>query len=115
MKNYRLLLLCVILLSAVYMTLAQTDCPPEKVCITREAAIKALTDSDTVKAQEAQIAALKQAADDLKTEVVKMQIELARVTGQLTGSQQMEVSQRAIITALLPMVRKKRVALITIF
>ena len=97
----KLLFTSIFILSAVYMASAQTECPPDRVCITRESALKALQDSDTVKAQEAQIAALKTATDDLKAEIGRLKIELAEKVGQLTGSQQNEISQRAIIELLL--------------
>lgn len=85
------------------------DCPHPSGCVTisREAAVKALQDSDAVKAQAAEIIVKDKAIDDLKKEVVRMQIELAKTVGELTGSQQMNVRQTAIIDVLVKKVGKK--------
>jgi len=82
-------------------------CPVDMVCITPQAAIKALQDSDTVKAQKDEIKVKDTAIDDLKKEVAKMQIELAKTTGELTGAQESLVQDRQIITVLLQNSKKR--------
>lgn len=94
---------------------APEQCPPNTVCITREAAVKALQDSDTVEAQKKQIAVLDQAILDLKAEIVKAQIELAKVVGEKTGLEKNAIRDAAIIEMLLQNVKKKRNAFITLF
>lgn len=104
--NKLLLSISVALVFAI-SAVGQTDCPADKVCISREAAIKALQDSDTVKAQAAEIRVKDSAIDALKAEVAKMQIELAKTTGELTGSQQMVVRLTAITDILLKNSKKR--------
>ena len=77
-----------------------SQCPPGLVCISPDAARKALQDSDTVKAQAAQIDVLKQAIDDTKQIVNDLKVELAKQTGMLTGAQQSMVDARAVIQVL---------------
>ena len=86
---------------------AQTDCPPGLVCISPEAARQALEDSDTVKAQKAEIAVLNQAIDDFRKELNNMRIEFARVSGEATALRQNAVSDRAIIDLLLKNSKKR--------
>ena len=66
----------------------QTDCPADRVCLTRDQAAKYLTMEDTVKAQEAEILALKKAVLDQKEVTVDVKIELARTVGELTAVKQ---------------------------
>lgn len=65
-----------------------TDCPADKVCLTQQQAAKYLTLEDTVKAQENEILALKQAVLDQKLVTMDVKIELAKTVGQLTATQQ---------------------------
>lgn len=83
------------------------ECPPALVCISREAAIKALQDSDRVKALEAEMVVKDQAIADLKKLLDDIRLELARTSGQLTGEQQTNVQNRAIIDLLLKSAKKK--------
>ncbi len=82
-------------------------CPPDKVCISPEAARKALEDSDARKALETEKAVLLQAIEDHKKIAGDLKIELAKITGQLTGEQQSNVQSRAIIELLLKHTKKK--------
>lgn len=84
-----------------------SDCPADKVCISREAALRALADSDTVKADAVAIAGYKQAIDDLKAELNKMRVEFANVSGENSGLRQAAVRTDAIIDVLLKNSRKK--------
>lgn len=85
------------------------ECPHPSGCVTisREAAIKALADDATVKAQAAEIAVLKQALLDEKLVAVKLKIEFAEKSGELTALKQNAVSDRAIIDLLLKNTKKK--------
>lgn len=88
------------------------ECPADKVCISREAALKALHDADQVKADEVAIAGYKQAIEDLKAELNKMRVEFASVSGENTALKQNAVSDRAIIDILIKQVRPKKIGLI---
>ncbi len=90
-----------LLLLAVSGCSAQSAmCPVGMVCISPDAARKALQDSDTVKAQTVQIEVLKKAMDDTKDIITDLKVELAKATGTLTGSQQSMVDARATIQVL---------------
>jgi hypothetical protein len=92
---------------------AQTaECPPDKVCISPDAAKKALQDSDAKAALEAENTVLRQSIDDLKKVITDLKVELARTTGQLTGEQAANIQNRAIIELLLKSVRPKKFGLI---
>jgi len=82
-------------------------CPPDKVCISPEAARQALEDSDTVKFQKTEIATLKQAVEDFRKELNNMRIEFARASGENTALKQNAVSDRAIIEILLKNSKKR--------
>ena len=106
MKN--LCFITIFLLAGVVGVSAQAnDCPADKVCLSRAAAQKALVDADTVKAQAAEIAVLKQALLDEKLVAVKLKIEFAEKSGELTALKQNAVSDRAIIDLLLKNTKKK--------
>ena len=92
----------------VSTTFAQTvDCPVDKVCISPEAARKALADADTVDAQKKEIAVKDQAIADLKKLLDEMRINFAAASGENTALKQNAVSDRAIIELLLKNTRKK--------
>lgn len=110
---HNLLLIVAVLLMAAVAAAAQTnDCPADKVCITRDAAIKMLQDQDDLKAVKAENATLKQAIADHKDVEANLKVELGKAIGELTGSQQMNVRQTAIIDVLLKNVRPKKIGLI---
>ena len=98
------LLTILLLTTAAY---AQTDCPESKVCISREAAIKAIADADKVTALEAEGKAKDQAISDLKDLLNKSKVEFAAVSGENTALRQNDVSNRAIITVLLQSTKKQ--------
>lgn len=99
---------------ATVATFAQSasPCPSGLVCISPQAARKALQDSDTVKAQEQQILDLKKAILDEKSVTLDVKIELAKTTGQLTGVQGENVTLRALVDLLVKSTRKKSIGLI---
>lgn len=103
----RFLIILTVALLLAYNAAAQTDCPPDKVCLTVEQARQALIDSDTVKAQAVEIKALKDARELDKAELQNLRIELAKMTGDKTGAEQMVVRLTAIIDVLLKGQKKK--------
>ena len=101
-------LLPVVCLIAFALTAAaQSDCPPDKVCLSREAALKAIADADRMKALEAEIKVKDQAILDIKDELNKMRMEFARVSGEATALKTNAVRDAAIIELLLKQTRKK--------
>ena len=89
MRTIRLASFMVVVLGAFALSVqGQTDCPPDKVCLTQAQAAKYLTLEDTVKAQQNEILALKQAVLDQKLVTMDVKIELARTVGELTGAKQ---------------------------
>lgn len=90
-----------------YAQAAETPCPADKVCITREAAVKALHDADAVAADKIAIDGYKQVIEDLKAELNKMRVEFANVSGELSGAKQAAVRSDAIIELLLKNTKKK--------
>lgn len=76
------------------------DCPADKVCITRQAALQALADSDRVKALETENGVLKEAIegkDGYKALLAQMRIDFANVSGQLTEARQHAIRMDAIL------------------
>ena len=102
------LFIAIFSVAAVVQAAAQSSsCPVGFVCISPEAARKALTDSDTVKAQSVELAAKDIAIADLQKELNTMRIELSKAVGEKTGSEQMVVRLTAIIDVLLKSTKKK--------
>lgn len=89
-----------------------TECPPDKVCISREAALKALADADRVKALEAEMKVKDAAIDSFKDELNKMRIEFARVSGEATGLRTQAARDAAVIELLLKYARPKKFGLL---
>lgn len=83
------------------------NCPADKVCISREAAVRLLAADDRAKALEAELVVLKQAVEDHKKIETDLKIELAKAIGEKTGLEKNAVSDRAIIDLLLRSVKKK--------
>ena len=77
------------------------ECPVNMVCISPEAARKALENADLVEAQKKEIASLSQAIEDYKALIVSTKIELAKAVGEKTGCESGAVRSNAIIDALL--------------
>jgi hypothetical protein len=71
------------------------ECPPDKVCISREAAITAVTNAEKVVALETEGKAKDKALVDMLAELNKMRESFAYTSGQLTKSNQNEVADRA--------------------
>lgn len=85
----------------------QTECPPDMVCLSREAAQAALEAGDKAKALEAQLKAEQEAKEILRKALDDMRIQFATVSGENTALRQNAVQDRAIITAMIPMLRQK--------
>lgn len=100
-------LILAIFLFTVAVSASGQECPADKVCISPQAARKAIADAETVKAQEAQIKGLEQAVKDEKDVAEKLKIEYAEARGELTALKQNAVSDRAIIELLLKNSKKK--------
>jgi len=99
-----------IVLFASSLAYGQTDCsqtPENCVLITREAAIKALEDSDKVKALEAQVTVLKDAVSAHKDIETTLKVELAKAIGENTALQKSEVRLTAWLDIAMKNSRKK--------
>lgn len=86
---------------------APINCPEGYVCITREAAKKALEDSDARIALEAQVKANEAAFAEQKALLKDMTVKFAEVSGENTQLKQNAVQDRAIIELLLKNSKKK--------
>lgn len=107
-----LFLLSVFLALPLAVSAQVADCPANFVCITRQAAEKFIVLDETVKAQTAEIATLKQGNADYKDLLNKMRVEYAEKVGENTALKQNDISNRAIIDLLLKQVRPKKIGLI---
>ena len=103
------LCLCV---SAVKTSAQTVECPADKVCISRDAALKAVADASKVDAQAAEIAAKDKVFADLLAELNKMRVEFAEKSGENTALKQNAVQDRAIIDILIKNARPKKIGLI---
>lgn len=97
------------------ITVTTRDCPPDRVCISRAAAEKALVDADRVKALEIEGKEKDRALADMRDLLNKSRIEFAAVSGENTALRQNAVQDRAIIEILLKSVRPKKIGLINLF
>ncbi|HLA96622.1 MAG TPA: hypothetical protein VK612_12940 [Pyrinomonadaceae bacterium] len=107
MKKLILIAFLAILGSSNYAYGQTADCPADRVCLTVDQARQALVDSDTVKAQALEITVLDKTVSDLRDEIGRLRIELAKMTGDKTGAEQMIVRLTAIVDLLLKQTRKK--------
>lgn len=102
------LLLVLFLFAGTAYSQSECSTAPEKcVLITREAAVRALQDSDRVKALEKENLTLTEALNAIKVELNKIRVEYAEKVGENTALKQNAISDRAIITAIVPLMRKK--------
>lgn len=109
------ILFCLLWLTLLASNATAQECPPDMVCISREAAQKALEAGDKAKALEAELKANQEAYTKLKDTLNEMRVEFARTSGELTAIKQQAVRDAAIIEMLLQQTKKKRNAFITIF
>lgn len=107
------LFLIIVLIAGCATAMSQTqECPSGMVCISPEAARKALQDSDTVEAQKVELKAKDQAIEDLRKELNAMRVEFARVSGEKSQLEQDRVRWTAIIDILIKNSRKKSIGFI---
>lgn len=107
--------IAIVLVGAANTYSQDVECPISKVCLSPEAAQAALVAHQTVIAQQIEINTLRNAVLDQKEVAESLKIELAKTTGMLTGEQQQNVSNRAIISLMIPMLRQKKFGLINLF
>ena len=94
---------------AIFLLLIAMCGPAEAqdVSITREAAIKAVENAERVTALEKENDILKQAFADIKDQINKVMVDLARVSGENTILKQTAVKDAAMIELLVKSVKKK--------
>ena len=103
-----ILLIAITFLGSCNYAYAQT----ETVCISREAAVKALQDSDTVKAQADELKAKDQAIDDLKKIITDLKVSLAQMSGEKSQLEADRVRWTAVLDLLIKSARPKKNGLI---
>jgi hypothetical protein len=112
----RKLILCLIVItSAAVCAMTQVTpgpAPAGLVCITPEAARKALLDSDTVKAQSVNLAVKDTVIADLRKQLDDMRLEFVRADTKATALEKQAIRDAAIIELLLKYARKKSIGLI---
>lgn len=111
----KILILFALIFVGTVAVSAQSECPADKVCISREAAVKAIADAKTVDAQKAEIISLLKAVDDLKQQVNDVKLSAATAMAENSILKQDRVSDAAMIQLLLQQTKKKRNAFITFF
>lgn len=107
------LLLVLFLFAGTAYSQSECSTTPEKcVLITREAAVRALQDSDRVKALEKENLTLTEALNAMKVELNKIRVEYAEKVGENTALKQNAINDRAIIEILLKSAKPKKFGLI---
>jgi len=107
------LLLVLFLFAGTAYSQSECSTAPEKcVLITREAAVRALQDSDRVKALEKENLTLTEALNAIKVELNKIRVEYAEKVGENTALKQNAISDRSIIEILLKSAKPKKFGLI---
>lgn len=119
MKRLKILIAIMFALALAHSTNAQTE---QTVCISQAAANACRDNTNELAAVKAKVTVLENALlekDKSERELIerlhKTEVELGKATGELIGLRANDVSQRAIIAALLPMVRKKKIGVINLF
>jgi hypothetical protein len=108
----RLPLIIFIVLVLVYGISAQDAVnADDKVCISKSSAEACVVADKERTALKAQIAVLEQALKDKDAIINKQNVDWAFDKGQIVACQQDKAESRAIITAMIPMLRAKRVGL----
>jgi septal ring factor EnvC (AmiA/AmiB activator) len=116
----------------VFATCASAqNCPENMVCISQQAANKAAENARELEATKEKVTVLESALkskddtireiqevakkneSDLKEAIRRTESELSRTNGMLTAREAEVVRQSAIITAMIPMLRRKSIGLIT--
>ncbi|MER3478846.1 MAG: hypothetical protein C4287_23265 [Leptolyngbya sp. ERB_1_2] len=115
MKTITILLFAMLPVLAFGQTAATPVCPPELVCITREAALKAIADAERVEQLQRERAEYEKAISQLKAEISRLQTEYAAATAENSILKQRAVSDAALIEMLVKRTRPKKIGLINIF
>jgi hypothetical protein len=108
-------LIIIVFLTVSALSQQQAACPSPNGCIliTREAALKALQDSDAVKAQGVELDNLKTVIiPDLRKQLDDMRLEFVRADTKATALEKQAIRDAAIIELLLKMVRAKKIGLV---
>lgn len=90
---------------------AQEPQSSEKICYERAEAIeidKGLAERDALREEKK---AWQQNEKDLRNEIQKLQLDLARVTGEKIGSEAMVIRLSALVDVMMPRLRKKCIGL----
>lgn len=129
----KLLITTLFIFSVSIIATAQTECPSGFVCISTAAANVAASNARELEAQKEKVKVLEQGlaekdksiaelkslndknVESLKEALKRTEIELATRTGQLISRESEVVRQSAIITAMIPMLRKKKIGIFNIF
>lgn len=99
-------------LFAIAVVAQTTECPADRVCLTRDEAVEYLTLADRAKALEAEVAVLRQAITDKDKIAEGLKIELARISGEKTQLEADRVRWTAVIDVLIKSARPKKNGLI---
>jgi hypothetical protein len=99
-----------------------TDCPAGMACITREALVNLLKQSDenaglkeTIKAKDAQIVSRDALISTLNTEVTDFKVKWAQAVGENTELRASRVRDQAIMDILIKNARPKKIGFINLF
>lgn len=106
-----LFLILLFIFGGVTASAQDNTCPPNMVCLTREAAVAALAAQDRVKALEAEIKVKDAGYASLKDALNDMRVEFARTSGENTILKQQAVRDAALIELFSKMVRPKKIGL----
>lgn len=105
----RFLAIVSVCLLLAYSAAAQTEDKP--ICISRSAAETCAVNASRVSALEAQIVQLQQALKDKDSIIEGLKVETARYSGRIESCEKNDASNRAIITAMIPMLRPKKIGI----
>lgn len=89
----------------------ELKCPHDKVCLDRAQAARYLVIEDENTALKAEIKVKDAALADAQKEIGDWRVKYAQLSGENTALKQNDLANRAIITAMIPMLRPKVVGL----
>lgn len=110
-----LLLIAFIAVFAITGMAQTSDCPADKVCISRSAAEKAVETAKERDALKLKLEALQTAFDAQKALTQEVSTKLSYAEGRNSALEAQAVRDAAIIQAMIPMLRKKKIGLFNIF
>lgn len=110
---YTLLVYLLFTVSAAAQDVAPaSDCPADKVCLSRDQAIEYLTYRDENTALKKEIEVLRQAISDQRSVTETIKIELARISGEKSQLEADRVRWTAVIDILIKNSRAKKIGLL---